>query len=146
MPGLKKGIEQIKMQKGGSQSENSVSKKDRDKLKNFFSGFVKNQPYISKNGKAMEYLDKADKDTIKNLTRVMERAKVQFNRGPDGLPLKKGKQKGNKMKEGGSQSANLVSDKDVAKLKKMMEKMSVKSGAKPKQKLLKVCQKLKGLK
>tara|TARA_R100000388_G_scaffold91410_1_gene73445 strand:- start:291 stop:1292 length:1002 start_codon:yes stop_codon:yes gene_type:complete len=146
MPGLKKGIEQIKMQKGGSQSANSVSKKDRDKLKNFFSGFVKNQPYISKNGKAMEYLDKADKDTIKNLTRVMERAKVQFNRGPDGLPLKKGKQKGNKMKEGGSQSANLVSDKDVAKLKKMMEKMSVKSGAKPKQKLPKSLPKTQGAK
>ena len=89
MPGLKKSIEQIKMQKGGSQSANSVSNKDRDKLKNFFSGFVKNQPYISKNGKAMEYLDKADKDTIKNLTRVMERAKVKFNIGPDGLPLKK---------------------------------------------------------
>jgi len=119
MPGLKKGIEQIKMQKGGSQSANSVSNK---------------------------YIDKADKDTIKNLTKVMEEAKVRFNRGPDGLRFKKGKQKGNKMKEGGSQSANLVSNKDVAKLKKMMEKMSVKSGAKPKQKLPKSLPKSQGAK
>lgn len=151
MPGLKKGIEQIKMQKGGSQSANSVSNKDRDKLKKFYSGLFQevkkgDQPYIKNIGGAMKYIDKADKDTIKNLTKVMEEAKARFNRGPDGLRLKKGKQKGNKMKEGGSQSANLVSDKDVAKLKKMMEKMSVKSGAKPKQKLPKSLPKTQGAK
>jgi len=51
-----------------------------------------------------------------------------------------------KMQKGGGRSANLVSNKDVAKLKKMMEKMSVKSGAKPKQKLPKSLPKTQGAK
>ena len=112
MPGLKKGIDQIKMQKGGSQSANSVSNKDKDELKKFYSGLFQEvkkegQPYIKNIGGAMKYIDKADKDTIKNLTKVMEEAKARFNRGPDGLRLKKGKQKGNKMQDGGTKRRTL---------------------------------------